>query len=216
VGDLDPGWREEPLMTEDEANGERAGDEPNHVDGHSRRICRTHISQRRWPMKKVMSGLLVMGLLAMGAFGEAQEKKVAFSLNLGMQTNLWKGTSFDLSQGSLDVRAGIQIGRSFEVSPELMYVTSHKLHVDYGFLYPGVVLNYVTKNFFIGAGAVLPVVYGGGESSSGNPAPKVNVGYRADHLVLTAYIIMWTEKDPFGEFNFPKFNFIGATVGYRF
>ena len=167
-------------------------------------------------MKKVMTGLLVMGLLVVGAFGQAQEKKVAFSLNLGIQTNLWKDTSFDLTQGTLDLKAGIRIGRSFQISPELMYVTSHKFHLDYGYIYPGVMLNYVAKNFFIGAGAVLPIVYGGGESHSGNPAPKINVGYIADHLMLTAYIIMWTEHDPYGDSNFPNFNFIGATVGYRF
>jgi hypothetical protein len=167
-------------------------------------------------MKKVMTGLLVMGLLVVGAFAQAAEKKVTFSVNVGMQTNLWKGSSFDLSQGTLDVRAGIRLGRSFEISPELMYVTSHKFHLDYGYIYPGVMLNYVAKHFFIGAGAVLPIVYGGGTSDSGNPAPKINVGYIADHLMLTAYIIMWTEHDPYGDFNFPNFNFIGATVGYRF
>jgi len=167
-------------------------------------------------MKRVITGLLVVGLLWGAALAQAQEKKVALSLNLGIQTNLWKGTSFDLTQGTLDVRAGIRLGRSFEISPEFMYVTTHKFHLDYGYLYPGVVINYVAKSFFVGAGAVLPITYGGGETNSGNPAPKFNIGYVNNHIMLTAYIIMWTESDPYGEFNFPHFNFIGATVGYRF
>jgi hypothetical protein len=165
-------------------------------------------------MKKVMAGLLVMGLLAGWALAQAPEKKVTFSVNLGLQTNLWRGSSFDLTLGTLDVRAGIRLGRSFEISPEFMYVTGHKFHLDYGYLYPGVVVNYVGKNFFVGAGVVLPVVYGGGDTSSGNPAPKFNIGYIHDHLMLTAYIIMYTENDDY--WGFPHFNYIGGTVGYRF
>jgi len=34
--------------------------------------------------------------------------------------------------------------------------------------------------------------------------------------MLTAYIIMWMENDPFNYWDFPNFNYIGATVGYRF
>jgi hypothetical protein len=165
-------------------------------------------------MKKVMVALLVMGLLIGASFAQAQEKKVTFSVNLGIQTNLWRGTSFDLSQGTLDVRAGIRLGRSFEISPELMYATSHKFHFDYGYVYPGIVFNFVTKGFFVGAGAVLPITYGGGDTGSGNPAPKINVGYFSHGINLTAYIIMYTESSDY--WGFPHFNFIGTTVGYRF
>ena len=35
-------------------------------------------------MKKVMTGLLVMGLVVVGAFAQAAEKKVTFSVNVGM------------------------------------------------------------------------------------------------------------------------------------
>jgi hypothetical protein len=163
-------------------------------------------------MKKVMVGLLVMGLLAGGTFAQAQEKKVMFSVNLGVQTNIWRGNTFNEAQGTLDVRAGIRLGKSFEISPEIMYATFYKFHFDAGFLYPGVMLNYAPGNFFVGVGAVLPVIFGGGETSSGNPAPKINVGYTTEHLVLTAYFIAWTES----EINFLDVNYIGATVGYRF
>lgn len=159
-----------------------------------------------------MVGLLVMGLLVGGAFAQGPGKKVNFSVNVGMQTNLWKGSSFNLSMGTLDVRAGIRLGRSFEISPELMYVTGHKFNFDYGYLYPGIVFNFVTHGFFVGAGAVLPIAYGGGSFSSGNPAPKINIGYTTGHFMLTAYMITWTEQG----ISFFDMNFIGATVGYRF
>lgn len=167
-------------------------------------------------MKKVMLGFLVVGLLAGGLFAQAPEKKWAFSINLGVQTNLWRGSSFDEAQGTVDVRAGYRIGKSFEISPEVMFASGYKFHFDYSFLYPGVMLNYLAKNFFVGAGAVIPIAFGSGSSSSGNPAPKFHVGYIHDHLQVTAYIIMYTESDPSGYWSFPHFNFVGASLGYRF
>ena len=167
-------------------------------------------------MRKVVLGLLVVGLLAAGLFAQAPEKKWAFSVNLGIQTNLWRGSTFDEGQGTVDVRAGYRLGKSFEISPEVMYATGYKFHTDFSFLYPGVMLNYVGREFFVGAGAVIPVTFGGDSSSSGNPAPKFNIGFYHNHLQATAYIIMWTEKDPYGYWNFPHFNFAGLSVGYRF
>lgn len=167
-------------------------------------------------MKKVVLGLLLVCLVAGGAFAQAPEKKWAFSLNVGIQTNLWRGSSFEEAQGTVDLRAGYRIGRSFEISPEVMFATGYKFHTDFSFLYPGVMLNYVGKDFFVGAGAVIPVAFGSGDSSSGNPAPKFHIGYMHNHVQLTAYIIMYTENDPYSYWNFPHFNFVGATVGYRF
>jgi len=167
-------------------------------------------------MKKVMVGLLAAGLLAGGLFAQAPEKKWAFSINLGVQTNLWRGSSFDEAQATVDLRAGYRLGRSFEISPEVMYATGYRFHTDFGFLYPGVMLNYLAGHFFVGAGAVIPVAFGQGSSSSGNPAPKINIGYTGDHFILTAYIIMYTERDPDNYWNFPHFNFVGASLGYRF
>jgi hypothetical protein len=165
-------------------------------------------------MKNVVLGLLVMGLVTGGLFAQAPEKRWSYSFNFGLQTNLWRGSSFDEAQGTVDLRVGYRLGKSFEISPEVMYATGYKFHFDYGFLYPGVMLNYLSKGFFIGAGAVIPVAFGHGSSSSGNPAPKINIGYYHNHLQLTAYIIMYTENDPY--WGFPHFNFVGASVGYRF
>jgi hypothetical protein len=162
-------------------------------------------------VKKVMIGLLAMGLLAGGALAQGPEKRVDFSINLGVQTNVWRGASFNEAQGTLDMRIGFNLGRSFQISPEIMYATFYRFHFDYGFLYPGVILNFVTKNFFVGAGAVLPVVFGGGESSSGTVSPKINIGFTSGHFVVTAYMIAWTGSG----INLFDMNSIGATVGYR-
>ena len=165
-------------------------------------------------MNKVILSSMVMGLLLGGAVAqvEAQEKKVAFSLNLGIQTDLSRKGSFESAFFSLDVRVGIGVGKSFEISPEVMAAVDDNLKFDAVWLYPGLMLNFKAGGFFVGAGAVLPIVIWDGESESGNLAPKVNIGYSAKHLTLTAYIFTWTEAG----MDFFEFNSIGATIGYRF
>lgn len=169
-------------------------------------------------MKKVLSVLLAAGFMAVGALQPAwgQEKKAQFSLNAGVQTNVWEGTSFDKALFTADARVGILLGRSFEVSPEVMVVFSY-LNMFGGsggtLLYPGVMLNWRARNFFVGAGAVLPWAFYEGESESGNLAPKVNIGYTLPNgLQLTAYYLCWTEEgiDLFDA------GFAGITLGFRF
>jgi hypothetical protein len=169
-------------------------------------------TNKEGPMNKILCVILAIGLLAGGAFGQSKEKKVEFSLNMGVMTNLSKYSSFDEAQGTLDLRAGIKLGKSFQISPEIMYATFYRMHFDYAYLYPGVVVNYVAKDFFLGAGVVVPILFGQGESNSGNPAPKINIGYTKGHLLLTVYMITWTER----YMDFLDFNFVGATFGYRF
>jgi hypothetical protein len=80
-------------------------------------------------------------------------------------------------------------------------------------LYPGLMMNYKTGKFFIGARVVLSIFFEEGEySRPGNVAPKVNLGYRVGHITLTAYILAWAGNGD----SFLDVNFIGATVGYRF
>jgi hypothetical protein len=169
-------------------------------------------------MKKVVLVFLVAGLVAAGALQPAwgQEKKMAFSLNAGVQTNVWEGTSFDKALFTADARVGFLLGRSFEVSPEVMVVFSY-LNMFEGsggtLLYPGVMLNYRSGKFFVGAGAVLPWAFLEGESDTGNLAPKVNIGYTFPNgLQLTAYYLCWTEED----ISLFDAGFAGLTIGYRF
>jgi hypothetical protein len=166
-------------------------------------------------MKKFSGLLVMMGFLAGLALAVEGPQEPTFSINAGVQTNFWRNTSFDLLLGTLDVRVGLWLGRSLQISPEIMYVTGHDFHFDYGYLYPGVMLNYVSNGFFAGAGVVLPVTYGS-EVRTSNPAPKINIGFAKGGFMFTAYIIMWTESTWTGFYDFPNLNYIGATFGYRF
>lgn len=158
--------------------------------------------------------MVVGGLLFCGAFSSAHAywTRTAFSLNLGVQTNLSSDDSFDNAWFSLDARLGLAVGRSLELSPEVMAVVDDSLDFDAVWLYPGAMLNIELGDFFIGAGAVLPILFFEGESESFNLAPKFNIGYRARNIMLTAYIFTWTEKG----YGFLKYNQIGATIGFLF
>jgi hypothetical protein len=165
-------------------------------------------------MKKVIMGFVLTGLLIGGAFSnaQAQEKKLAFSLNLGVQTNLYSESSFDNAWFTLDARVGVPIGESLEISPEVMAAVDDSLDFSALWLYPGLMLNFKLGRFFVGAGAVLPIVFYEGGSDSGNLAPKINMGWSAGSVTLTAYLFTWTEENT----DFLEYNFIGATIGYRF
>jgi hypothetical protein len=165
-------------------------------------------------MKKVILTVLAVFLFtAAVAVGPVwSQGKADFSLNLGVQTNVWSGTSFDNAWFTLDARVGFGLGRSFEISPEVMFVVDDSFDFDLTFLYPGVMLNYTPGNLFVGAGIILPVAMGGGETDTGNLAPKVNIGYRAGNLMFTLYAFTWTESG----LDFLDMNFVGVTLGYRF
>jgi hypothetical protein len=171
-------------------------------------------------MKKVVLGVLVMGLAVGIGAGPAfaQEKNAGFSLNLGVQTNVWGsmgaigGSAFDNAWFTLDARMGFRLGKSVQISPELMYMVDDGFDLDSSIFYPGVILNYKPGNFFIGAGVVLPISVGFGTVDSGNPAPKINIGYQFGSLIFTLYALTWTESG----LDFLDMNFVGLTLGYRF
>ena len=158
--------------------------------------------------------MVVICLFIGGAFSrvQGQEAKAVMSLNLGVQTNLFSESSFDNAWFTLDTRFGIAVGQSFEISPEVMAMVDDSFNFDAVWLYPGVMLNFKLSSFFVGAGAILPIVFYDGESDSGRLRPKFNFGYRAGSLTLTAYIITLTEEYA----DFLEYNYIGATIGYIF
>ena len=169
-------------------------------------------------MKKVFAALLVVGILAVAAANPAwaQDKKVTFSLNAGLQTNIFNGSSFDKVVFTVDGRLGLRLGGSFELSPEVMAVFSYlSLFEGSGgtLIYPGILLNYRSNNFFIGAGAVLPWAFYGGSSDSGRIAPKVNIGFTFPNGVqVTAYYLCWNEAG----ISLFDIGFAGVTIGYKF
>ncbi len=170
-------------------------------------------------MKKVILTVLVVGLFVAAVAvtpAWSQGKKINFSLNAGVQTNIFNGTSFDKALFTADARVGFLLGRNFELSPEVMVVFSY-LNMFGGsggtLLYPGAMLNYRSGNFFVGAGAVLPWAFFGGDSDTGNLAPKVNIGYTfSNNIRITAYYLTWTENG----MDLGDAGFAGVTLGYRF
>jgi hypothetical protein len=161
-------------------------------------------------MKKVLWVLLVSGSLAGGAFQQAmaQEKNVEFSMNLGVMTDLSEESSFSDALYTLGAQADIRLGKSFKFSPEVQVIT-YRFHFDYVLVDPGIILNFTSKGFFAGAGVILPIVVGEGESETGKLSPKFNVGYSGRHLILASYLITNAE-------NLFKYNLIGASIGYKF
>lgn len=176
-------------------------------------------------MKRSIAVLLVIGIAALAGLGSAwgQEKKIAFSLNAGVQTNFFnfdgESSSFDRALLTVDGRAGFLLGGNFEISPEVMAVFNYGSLEDFSawVLQPGVMLNYMTGKFFVGGGVVLPIMFwsGGGDSGSdtGHISPKINVGYIFPNgIQLTAYYFSWL-GDGVGLFDT---GFAGLTLGYRF
>jgi hypothetical protein len=168
-------------------------------------------------MKKVFLCFLVIGVVAGLAVAPAwsQDKKVGFSLNAGVQTNVWDGSSFDQAVFTLDGRVGFALGKSFEISPEFMAVFNYGSYFEASgatLLYPGVMLHFKSGSFFVGLGAVLPWLFYDGGSDSGDISPKIDIGYKFGKLQVTAYLITWTEAG----IDFLDVNWVGLTLGYRF
>ncbi|HUT08205.1 MAG TPA: hypothetical protein VMY15_05115 [Candidatus Latescibacteria bacterium] len=164
-------------------------------------------------MKKAGICFLLIGLLAVGAQqGWSQGRNVDLSLNLGAQTNFFPGTSFDWVDFTLDFRAGFALGRSFEISPELMALVDSDFSFHGVELSPGVILNYKAGNFFVGAGVILPIWLESGNSDAGKLMPKFNVGYNFGKFKLTGYLLTIAESGA----GFLKYNYLGLTFGYRF
>ncbi|MBP1770428.1 MAG: hypothetical protein H6P96_1046 [Candidatus Aminicenantes bacterium] len=163
-------------------------------------------------MKKVMVTVLAVGLVAALGTGQAfaQGKKVEFSLNLGVMTDLGPDSSFSEALFTVAPQVDIHLSPALMLSPEIMVITDDGFSFDPLLLYPGVLLNYTARGgFFAGAGVVLPVVFWEGESDTGDLLPKINLGYRGNHFNLTAYLLTDTES-------LFKYNLIGLSAGYRF
>jgi hypothetical protein len=163
-------------------------------------------------MKKVMVMVLAVGLVVALGTGQAfaQGKKVEFSLNLGVMTDLGPDSSFSEALFTFAPQVDIHLSPALMLSPEVMVITDDGFSFDPLFLYPGVLLNYTARGgFFAGAGVVLPVIFWEGESDTGDLLPKINLGYRGNHFNLTAYLLTDTES-------LFKYNLIGLSAGYRF
>jgi hypothetical protein len=163
-------------------------------------------------MKKFMVMVVAVGLVVALGTGQAfaQGKKVEFSLNLGVMTDLGSDGSFSEALFTFAPQIDIHLSPALMLSPEVMVITDDSFSFNPLLLYPGVLLNYTARGgFFAGAGVVLPVVFWEGESDTGDLLPKINLGYRGNHFNLTAYLLTDTES-------LFKYNLIGLSAGYRF
>lgn len=159
-------------------------------------------------MKKVVVAMVAIGLAAGLGAGRAfaQDKKVELSLNAGAMTLLGGNISFAGVLLTLGPQVDIHVTKGFMISPEAMFLTDTEFS---GFVaLPGVTFNYLGRGFFAGAGVVLPVSISEG-LGAGTLLPKFNLGYRGNHVSLTAYLITSTEA-------MFSLNLIGASLGYRF
>ncbi|MGB8959771.1 MAG: hypothetical protein WCC00_12250 [Candidatus Aminicenantales bacterium] len=157
-------------------------------------------------MVMVVAVVFLGGLVALPGF--SQEKKVEFSLNLGVATNLDPDDSFSDAMFTFAPQVDFHVTRGFMISPEVMVITDDSFSF-HPLLYPGVLLNYTSKSFFVGAGFVLPVMFWEGSPDTGDLLPKINIGYRGPHVNVTAYLLTDTHE-------FLKYNLIGLSAGYRF
>lgn len=159
-------------------------------------------------MKKVFGGLFLVVLLVGGAWGQGRQKSVEFTLSLGVQTDLSSGSSFSDALFTMAANLDVHVGRTVMISPEVMVVT-HDFDFGSVMVYPGAMLNFRLGAAYVGAGAVLPVLVWSGGSDTGDLSPKINVGVRAGHITLLAYLITNTHA-------FFENNLIGASVGVTF
>ena len=165
---------------------------------------------KKGTMRKLVLGLLAGCLLAGGVFAAAPGKMVAFSLNGGLQLLFWSDV---ISQHvTLDFRAGFRLGKSFEISPEIMYAGyGHSSHLpaDRSRIYPGVIANFVSRHFFAGVGVTFPIVLDGGSAIP--LAPKGNIGLVLGRWMMTAYLVSSALS---GETSWAPI--FGLSIGYRF
>lgn len=159
-------------------------------------------------MIKVVMVVMAIIMVAAGGAGQAiaQDKKVELSLNAGAMTPLGGNISFAGVLLTLGPQVDIHVTKGFMISPEAMFLTDTEFS---GFVaLPGAMFNYLGNGFFVGGGVVLPVAIANG-LGAGVLLPKLNIGYRGNHVSLTAYLITSTEA-------MFSMNLIGASLGYRF
>jgi len=155
-------------------------------------------------MKKIMTGLLMAGLLVGGAFAQDLEKKTIFNVSAGLLVSWGSGPLFTVGGG-----ADIAVGKRLTLAPELQ-LTTYRFQFDEMLLTPGLLLNYSpNQKVFFGGGVAYPFVISGSDEVWGFISSALNVGYRTGHFVIRAFHL-----SPFEAWF--SFSLIGATIGYRF
>ena len=144
-------------------------------------------------------------LQAQDMAGRGPARPIVFSVSAGL---MFDSENAGLAQWSLDLSAGIRLGRHFQLSPEMMFAGSP----GYSFFYPGIILNVTGRRVFAGAGLVKPVEMAGyGDTAL---AAKFVLGFVRGPIILTGFFMGSVETDEFTSL-FDHYR-IGLTAGFRF
>ncbi len=153
-------------------------------------------------MKKAMS--IIVCALALFTF-TVSSAKAAGPLNFYIRTGIITPSDFSfdpifaLAGANIDINIG-----AASISPECDLLL-YNFTFNPAILLPGVLLNFNLANFYIGAGATLPVFIGSGYSFHGDVLFKANAGLKLGGFKLQAFALTdFTET------------LIGATFGAGF
>ncbi len=150
-------------------------------------------------LKKAYFSLILIGILTVGSpnYAQAEDRPLEIGLNLGFMTYPPEagGSAPNDTIFAFSANLNFRLKESLILSPEITLAPGPGL--EYLVLSPGVILNYSSHGFWVGAGAVYIVL-------DGRLSPKINAGYRVKHFVLMGYFIL-AEK-----------TLMGASLGYRF
>lgn len=157
------------------------------------------MERREITMKKAFFILALTAILLVGSPSktQSQDKIAEIGLNLGFMTypNELGGNAPNDTIPSFGLNIDFHLKKFLMLSPEITLAPGPGL--EYLVISPGVLLNYSSRSFWAGAGAVYVIL-------DGFVAPKVNAGYRVKHFVLTGYLVL------------AKGTLVGASLGYRF
>jgi len=135
-------------------------------------------------------------------------KKINICLNTGLQTDsilhspLW----------TWEIKGSIRVHRSLQISPEFMFSTEFSLNFRNCYINPGIMVNYVAKKFFIGAGATMLIKVAGWTRNKFSPALKINAGLIFNRGMFTVYAVPWTDYRGIES----NSTIIGASIGFLY
>ncbi len=156
-------------------------------------------------MRKALLLFLAMTVLAGAALAQAPARRAVFSVGAGL---LYDSEEPGLAQWGLNFWVGFRLGRHFMISPEMMFAGS----AGHSFFYPGLILNYLGRQWFAGAGLVQPVeMVGQGDTSL---SAKFVLGYGGGSMIFSGFFMGSLETDQYRSL-FEHYR-IGVTLGFRF
>jgi hypothetical protein len=138
--------------------------------------------------------------------GPGAGSDIRFGINFGAMTD--DTFSFSPFLWTAGAELDFQFGSFLMFSPEVMLVGSGFEFKEF-ILYPAAILNFSAGNFFVGGGVAKGILIGSGTSGSTDFLLKLNAGFVAPSVKLTAYALMAFDS-------LFKDMLLGASLGFRF